>query len=196
MIFALASHKDTLLSGSYDHTIKLWNLREKFVKTFEWEVDWILVLKVYNDIIFSGSASTIKIWNFEGELLRTLEGHWGWVYSLAVHNDTIISGSMDETIKLWCPMSKEERKRKDAQREKEKARREEEYNRKKEEARREKELRRQKVEKTRKTYEKYSLKKTFKGIRMRYTPSPSTRILLSAAHATGKSNCVPSRGDS
>ncbi|MEA5499119.1 nSTAND1 domain-containing NTPase [Limnoraphis robusta] len=99
----------TIVSGSYDNTIKVWN-RETgaLIRTLTGHDSWVLSVSISNDskTIVSGSAdNTIKVWNLEtpdAEPL-TLTGHNRQVNSVSISNDskTVVSGSADNTIKVW-----------------------------------------------------------------------------------------------
>jgi WD40 repeat protein len=98
----------TLASGSWDETIKLWDVATGEVKsTLEGHVSSV------NSVVFSpdgltlasgSSDRTMKLWDVAtGELKATLEGHSSYVESVAFSPDglTLASGSSDKTIKLW-----------------------------------------------------------------------------------------------
>ena len=117
-IEALAFSPDgkTLVSGSYDHTVKVWNLANgKLVRTLDGHKDGV------NDVLISpdgklfftaggtaepNTTKVIKVWDMKTKkLLRTLKGHNLGVTSLAMTPDgkTLISGSYDKTIRFWDP---------------------------------------------------------------------------------------------
>ncbi|MBD1214582.1 MAG: hypothetical protein H9534_17995 [Dolichospermum circinale Clear-D4] len=105
---AYSPNGQTLASGSWDTTIKLWNVKTgNLLQTLEGHSDWVRSLAYSPDgqTLASGSNDeTIKLWNVNtGSLLQTLEGHSDWVKSLAYSPDgqTLASGSDDNTIKLW-----------------------------------------------------------------------------------------------
>lgn len=98
-------------SGSYDRTLRLWNVRdnqpfETLSKHFG-SISGINAIAVHpNGNTFATACidKSIKLWNFRsGEPVRNLEGHEGQVYSVAYSPDgkTLISASGDKTIKLW-----------------------------------------------------------------------------------------------
>ena len=97
-----------LASGSYDNTIKLWNLtKNKEIRTFKGHSAWVAAVAITpnNKNLVSGSYdNTIKLWNLvNGQQIRTFKGHSDSIGSLLVTKDgkTIISGSFDRTIKIW-----------------------------------------------------------------------------------------------
>ncbi|KAF6525344.1 hypothetical protein HZS61_011139 [Fusarium oxysporum f. sp. conglutinans] len=106
-----------IASGSYDHTVKIWNVATgEEERTLKGHTDFVnsVVLSKDNKLIASGSRDkTIKIWNVAtGEEEQTLEGHTNSVNSVVFSNDgkLIASGSLDTTIKIWnVATGKEER---------------------------------------------------------------------------------------
>lgn len=96
-----------IASGSYDGTVKLWDLsRGQEIKTFSGQGGNILSVAYSPDgrWISSGSTnSTIRIWEVETGTSRTLSGHSGFVRSLAYSPDgrRLVSGSGDKTVKIW-----------------------------------------------------------------------------------------------
>ncbi|MFN6099353.1 MAG: protein kinase domain-containing protein, partial [Dolichospermum sp.] len=103
----------TLASGSYDNTIKLWNVKTgNLLQTLEGHSEWVysewvtsVAYSPDGQTLASGSRDdTIKLWNVKtGKLLQTFEGHSYSVNSVAYSPDgqTVASGSDDDTIKLW-----------------------------------------------------------------------------------------------
>ena len=104
-----------LASGSYDNTIKLWNLtKNKEIRTFKGHSAWVAGVAITpnnRSLVSSSYDNTIKLWNLvNGKPIRTFKGHSDSVGTLLVTKDgkTIISGSFDHTIKLWNLKSGEE----------------------------------------------------------------------------------------
>jgi len=96
----------TILSGSGDKTLKLWDTSGKLLKTFTGHQNPVNAVAFSSDgkTILSGSAdNTLKLWDTSGKLLKTFTGHENYVRAVAFSPDgkTILSGSEDKTLKLW-----------------------------------------------------------------------------------------------
>ncbi|HLO48441.1 MAG TPA: serine/threonine protein kinase [Kamptonema sp.] len=98
-----------LASGSWDRTIKLWNLETgELTTTLTGHSDRVnsVVISPDGQLLVSGSSDeTIRLWNLRsGELLSTLPGHSIGVNSVAISpNGQLIAscGGSDYTIKIW-----------------------------------------------------------------------------------------------
>jgi WD40 repeat protein len=97
-----------LASGSFDKTIKLWQLNTgKAIYTLADRLKGVFALAISPDgkLLASGSWNeTVELWDLEtGTLLHNLIQHQESVRSLAISPDskTLISGSFDRTIVLW-----------------------------------------------------------------------------------------------
>ncbi|MDP6587357.1 MAG: WD40 repeat domain-containing protein, partial [Anaerolineales bacterium] len=96
-----------LASGSYDKTIKLWDISMvNCVRTLEGHTGWVESVVFNKDgLLASGSRdNTIKLWDVATmTCVGTLEGHPAPVWSVAFSPDGKLlgSGSGDRTIKLW-----------------------------------------------------------------------------------------------
>ncbi len=109
-VWAVAVSRDgrTLVSGSADKTIKVWNLKTgQLRQTLSGHSDIVRSVTIGPDgqTLASGSGDrTLKIWNLQtGKLLGTLNGHVGPVWSVAISRDgrTVVSGEEDGSIKFW-----------------------------------------------------------------------------------------------
>ena len=98
----------TLASGSYDNTVKLWDVATKQnIATLVGHTDSVTSVSFSPDgtLIASGSDdSTVKLWDVAtGTNIATLRGHTYDVNSVSFSPDGTIlaSGSRDDTVKLW-----------------------------------------------------------------------------------------------
>lgn len=105
---ALSSNGKTLVSGSEDKTIKVWDFPSgKLRHTLTGHTDTVRSLAISGDgktLASSSGDKTIALWNLQtGTLIRTLTGHTSTVWSVAISSDgkTLVSGSQDDTIKVW-----------------------------------------------------------------------------------------------
>ncbi len=104
---AISPDGQTLVSGSWDKTIKIWDLSSgKLRRTITGHSSRVSSVAISPDgeTLVSGQADTIKIWDLSsGKLRQTLTGHSGAVWSVAISPDgqTLASGSDDDTIKIW-----------------------------------------------------------------------------------------------
>jgi WD40 repeat protein len=97
----------TLISGSFDGTIKVWDLQtEQLLKTLT-HSGGIKDLAIAPDGQMLASASfegTIKLWNLKtGKELRTINAHSGYVFSVSFSPDgkILASSSNDDSVKIW-----------------------------------------------------------------------------------------------
>ncbi|WP_088892187.1 serine/threonine-protein kinase [Leptolyngbya ohadii] len=99
----------TLISGSADNTIRLWDMNSgRLIRTLSGHTSFVnnaLALSPDGQTLISGSADrTIRVWDLTtGKLRHTLLGHTGFVNSVDVSPDgkILASGGADNTVKIW-----------------------------------------------------------------------------------------------
>ncbi|KAI9259372.1 WD40-repeat-containing domain protein [Sporodiniella umbellata] len=105
---AIAAHEHTLVSGSYDNTVRVWNINTgRLVHLMEGHTQ-----KVYSVVIdparnrcMSGSMdSCVRIWDLAtGSCLKRLEGHTVLVGLLGLTNQYLVSAAADSILRVWSP---------------------------------------------------------------------------------------------
>jgi F-box/WD-40 domain protein MET30 len=93
-----------LITGSYDHTVRVWNLAEgKEVRQIQGHTRAIRALQFDDAKLITGSMdATVRIWNWRtGECVKELRGHSAGVVSLNFDDDVLVSGSVDTTVRVW-----------------------------------------------------------------------------------------------
>ncbi len=111
-VTCLQFEENILATGSYDSTIKLWNIETgEVIRTLRGHTSGLRALQFDDRLLVSGSLdNTVKIWNWRsGECINTLH-HQGGVISVHMDGDLLASGSMDRSIKVfnfktnisWC----------------------------------------------------------------------------------------------
>jgi F-box and WD-40 domain protein CDC4 len=105
---AIAAHGDTLVSGSYDFTVRVWKISTgETIHRLQGHT-----LKVYSVVLdhkrnrcISGSMDNmVKVWSLDtGTLLYNLEGHTSLVGLLDLQSDRLVSAAADSTLRIWDP---------------------------------------------------------------------------------------------
>jgi WD40 repeat protein/predicted KAP-like P-loop ATPase len=96
----------TVISGSEDKTIRVWDLDGRSLRVIQGHEDqvWSVAFSPNGQLIASsGKDKTIRLWNLEGKPLRVITGHEATVSSVTFspNGSLIASGSEVNTIRLW-----------------------------------------------------------------------------------------------
>ncbi|KAL2257175.1 hypothetical protein VTK26DRAFT_557 [Humicola hyalothermophila] len=105
---AISAHGDTLVSGSYDSTVRVWRIstgEQLHVLHGHVQKVYSVVLDHKRNRCISGSMdSLVKIWDLNtGACLHTLEGHSMLVGLLDLRDDKLVSAAADSTLRIWDP---------------------------------------------------------------------------------------------
>ena len=105
---AIAAHGDTLVSGSYDCTVRVWKISTgESVLTLRGHAQKVysVVLDHARNRCISGSMDNmVRIWDLDtGALRYSLEGHSSLVGLLDLQCDRLVSAAADSTLRIWDP---------------------------------------------------------------------------------------------
>lgn len=105
---ALSGRGNTVVSGSYDTTVRVWNIDTgdcKWVLQGHQQRVYSAVLDYKRNRCISGSMDWfVKVWSLDtGSLLYTLEGHTSLVGLLDLNRTTLVSAAADSTLRVWDP---------------------------------------------------------------------------------------------
>ncbi|KAL1925504.1 uncharacterized protein VTP21DRAFT_387 [Calcarisporiella thermophila] len=97
---------NTIVSGSYDHTLRVWDLATgtcQFVLEGHTQKVYTVAMTPDRRACISGSfEGVLRIWSLlDGSCLATLEGHTSLVGLLEVSRNYIVSASADGTLRVW-----------------------------------------------------------------------------------------------
>jgi F-box and WD-40 domain protein MET30 len=106
-VMCLQFDDNILATGSYDATIKIWNIDTgECIRTLggaNGHTSGIRTLQFDDTKLISGSLDrTLKVWNWRtGECISTLSGHAEGVIALNFEGNILASGSIDKTVRIW-----------------------------------------------------------------------------------------------
>ncbi|KAK0196586.1 WD40 repeat-like protein [Armillaria mellea] len=105
---ALAARGRTLVSGSYDCSVRIWDIvtgQCKFVLTGHTQKVYSVVLDPTRNQACSGSMDgTVRVWNLQnGQCQHTLTGHTSLVGLLGLSPSYLVSAAADSTLRIWDP---------------------------------------------------------------------------------------------
>lgn len=105
---AIAAHGDTLVSGSYDCTVRVWKVSTgETVQRLQGHTQKVysVVLDHARNRCISGSMDNmVKVWSLEtGQCIFTLEGHTSLVGLLDLSHERLVSAAADSTLRIWDP---------------------------------------------------------------------------------------------
>lgn len=105
---AISAHGDTLVSGSYDSTVRVWRIstgEQLHVLQGHQQKVYSVVLDHKRNRCISGSMdSLVKIWDLvTGACIYTLEGHSLLVGLLDLRDERLVSAAADSTLRIWDP---------------------------------------------------------------------------------------------
>jgi F-box and WD-40 domain protein CDC4 len=105
---AIAAHGDTLVSGSYDCTVRVWKVSTgETVQRLQGHAQKVysVVLDHARNRCISGSMDNmVKVWSLEtGQCIFTLEGHTSLVGLLDLSHGRLVSAAADSTLRIWDP---------------------------------------------------------------------------------------------
>ncbi|KAL0067088.1 SCF ubiquitin ligase complex subunit cdc4 [Marasmius tenuissimus] len=103
---ALAARGRTLVSGSYDCNVRVWDIATgkcRFVLTGHGQKVYSVVLDPTRNITASGSMDgTVRVWStLNGTCLHTLNGHTSLVGLLGLSPSHLVSAAADSTLRIW-----------------------------------------------------------------------------------------------
>lgn len=105
---AIAAHADTLVSGSYDCSVRVWKISTgEIVHRLQGHQQKVysVVLDHKRNRCISGSMDNIvRVWSLEtGTPLHVLDGHSSLVGLLDLQQDRLVSAAADSTLRIWDP---------------------------------------------------------------------------------------------
>ncbi|EPQ57765.1 WD40 repeat-like protein [Gloeophyllum trabeum ATCC 11539] len=105
---ALAARGRTLLSGSFDCTVRVWDIitgQCRWVLHGHTQRVYTVALDAARNKAYSGSMDgTVRIWDLHsGECRHILTGHTSLVGLLGLSPSRLVSAAADDTLRVWNP---------------------------------------------------------------------------------------------
>ena len=105
---AIAAHGDTLVSGSYDCTVRVWKISTgETLHRLQGHTQKVysVVLDHERNRCISGSMDNlVKVWSLDtGTALFNLDGHSSLVGLLDLREGRLVSAAADSTLRIWDP---------------------------------------------------------------------------------------------
>jgi F-box and WD-40 domain protein CDC4 len=105
---AIAAHGDTLVSGSYDCTVRVWKISTgdtvHRLQGHTQKVYSVVLDHARNRCISGSMDNLVKIWSLDtGSMLYTLDGHSSLVGLLDLNCERLVSAAADSTLRIWDP---------------------------------------------------------------------------------------------
>ncbi|KAH3759225.1 hypothetical protein Pelo_8953 [Pelomyxa schiedti] len=97
-----AAHKHLVMSGSYDATLRLWDIDNlTCVRTFSGHTQGVLSLCVRGNMLVSGAGEGVRVWDLStGDLMHKMV-HEEALCVQVLDETKVVSGGADANIKIW-----------------------------------------------------------------------------------------------
>ncbi|CDK25598.1 unnamed protein product [Kuraishia capsulata CBS 1993] len=105
-IRSISGYGNIAITGSYDTTIRVWDLQRKcckFILRGHTDRIYSVILDVKRNRCISGSIdSTVRVWNLTtGELISILHGHQSLVGLINLTENSLVSAGADSSLRIW-----------------------------------------------------------------------------------------------
>ncbi|KAI8365222.1 WD40-repeat-containing domain protein [Radiomyces spectabilis] len=103
-VYCVQFDDEKIISGSRDHTIKIWNLATyQCVYTLRGHRGSVLCLQYNNEWLVSGSSdTTVVLWDMKTlRKRRRLIGHTAGISDVCLSDRYVVSSSKDTSIRIW-----------------------------------------------------------------------------------------------
>lgn len=112
---AMAAYGDTVVSGSYDCTVRVWRVSSgdslHRLEGHKSKIYSVALDQRRNRCISGSMDHTVKIWSIEtGAMLFNLDGHTSLIGLLELNDELLVSASADSTLRIWDPATGQCRK--------------------------------------------------------------------------------------